>query len=85
MDVSQILVELRREKDQMEEAILSLERLVAGQGKRRGRLPAWLAKASATEPAALAEATARKKWVLSEEARKRIAEAQKKRWAARNG
>ena len=30
MDVSQILAELRREKDQLEEAILSLERLVGG-------------------------------------------------------
>lgn len=42
MDVSKILAELKREKDQLEEAIMSLERLVRGRGKRRGRPPAWL-------------------------------------------
>ncbi len=42
MDVSKILAELRSERAQIEEAILSLERLVRGRGKRRGRPPAWL-------------------------------------------
>lgn len=42
MDVSKILVELRAERAQLEEAILSLERLARGRGKRRGRPPAWL-------------------------------------------
>jgi hypothetical protein len=42
MDVSKILVELRQEREQLEEAILSLERLARGRGKRRGRPPAWL-------------------------------------------
>jgi hypothetical protein len=45
MDVSKILDELRQEKDQLEEAILSLERLAAGRGKRRGRPPAWISEA----------------------------------------
>ena len=45
MDVGKILSDLRQERDQLEEAILSLERLSLGQGKRRGRPPAWLAEA----------------------------------------
>jgi hypothetical protein len=42
MDVSKILVELRQEREQLEEAIMSLERLAIGRGKRRGRPPAWM-------------------------------------------
>ena len=44
MDVSKILLELRQERTQIEEAILSLERLARGRGRRRGRPPAWLAE-----------------------------------------
>jgi hypothetical protein len=42
MDVTKILDELRSERTQLEEAILSLERLARGRGKRRGRPPSWL-------------------------------------------
>ena len=42
MDVSRILVELRAEREQIEEAIISLERLVRGRGNRRGRPPSWM-------------------------------------------
>lgn len=45
MDVSKILTELRLEREQIEEAIISLERLARGRGRRRGRPPAWLAEA----------------------------------------
>ena len=45
MDVSKILAELREERQQIEEAIVSLERLARGRGRRRGRPPAWLAAA----------------------------------------
>jgi hypothetical protein len=45
MDVSKILGELRQEREQLEEAILSLERLARGRGKRRGRPPAWMTEA----------------------------------------
>jgi hypothetical protein len=45
MDVSKILEELRQERVQLEEAILSLERLARGRGRRRGRPPAWMAEA----------------------------------------
>ena len=46
MDVNKILVELRQERQQIEEAIISLERLARGRGRRRGRPPAWLAMAT---------------------------------------
>lgn len=46
MDVNKILVELRQERLQIEEAIISLERLARGRGRRRGRPPAWLAEAT---------------------------------------
>jgi hypothetical protein len=42
MDVSKILADLRQEREQLEEAILSLERLAMGRGRRRGRPPAWM-------------------------------------------
>jgi len=46
MDVNKILVELREERQQIEEAIISLERLARGRGRRRGRPPAWLSLAT---------------------------------------
>jgi len=45
MDVAKMLAELRQEREQIEEAIISLERLARGRGKRRGRPPAWMADA----------------------------------------
>ena len=45
MDVTKILTELREEREQLEEAIISLERLARGRGKRRGRPPSWLQEA----------------------------------------
>lgn len=53
MDVNKMIAELRQEREQIEEAILSLERLARGQGKRRGRPPAWL-KAAQGEPVSAA-------------------------------
>jgi hypothetical protein len=47
MDVAKILVELRQEREQIEEAILSLERLAQGRGRRRGRPPSWMAEITA--------------------------------------
>ena len=45
MDVSKILADLRQEREQLEEAILSLERLASGRGRRRGRPPSWMSEA----------------------------------------
>lgn len=44
LDISKILDELRKELEQVEEAILSMERLAIGTGRRRGRPPAWMSK-----------------------------------------
>jgi hypothetical protein len=42
LDVDKMLAELRLEREQIDEAILTLERLARGRGRRRGRPPAWL-------------------------------------------
>jgi hypothetical protein len=42
MDVSKILAELKAEREQIEEAILSLERLARGRGRGPGRPPNWM-------------------------------------------
>jgi hypothetical protein len=47
LDVDKMLTELRLEREQIEEAILTLERLARGRGRRRGRPPAWLKEAAA--------------------------------------
>jgi DNA invertase Pin-like site-specific DNA recombinase len=45
MDILKMLVEMRTERENLEEAIVTLERLARGQGKRRGRPPLWMQKA----------------------------------------
>jgi|SRR5215471_11852516 len=42
MDVMKMLAELKQEREHIEEAILTLERLARGRGKRRGRPPSWM-------------------------------------------
>jgi len=42
MDLSKMIAELRAERDHLEQAIIVLERIVAGSGRRRGRPPAWM-------------------------------------------
>jgi hypothetical protein len=42
MDIEKMLTELREEREGVEQAILVLERLATGRGKRRGRPPAWM-------------------------------------------
>ena len=44
MDINKMLAELRTEREQIEEAIMTLERLSRGRGRRRGRPPAWLSQ-----------------------------------------
>ncbi len=41
-----MLADLRDERAQIEEAIIVIERLASGRGKRRGRPPAWMAASS---------------------------------------
>ncbi len=52
--MDKMLAELRLERDQLEEAILTLERLARGRGRRRGRPPGWL-KDAANATALLSE------------------------------
>jgi hypothetical protein len=65
MDLNTILTELRRERDQLNEAIAAIERLAASGGKRRrGRPPAWLSAArqgSEEQPVAKRRGRPRKK------------------------
>jgi hypothetical protein len=86
MDIHSILAELRSEKDRLEEAILTIERLAVGsQTKRRGRPPKWMASAKAEiAPLLAAKAQApKKRRKFSAATRKRMAESQRKRWASR--
>jgi len=50
MDVTKMLSELREERAQLEEAIMTLERLAQGTGRRRGRPPLWLVEARKRTP-----------------------------------
>ena len=43
MDILKMLAELRQEHQQIGEAIVTLERLAQGHGRRRGRPPTWMA------------------------------------------
>ena len=52
LDINKILEELRQEREQLGQAILSLERLALGGAKRRGRPPLWMAAAKASAPVA---------------------------------
>jgi hypothetical protein len=44
MDINKMLADLKAEREQLEEAIMTLERLARGRGKRRGRPPAWMSQ-----------------------------------------
>jgi hypothetical protein len=50
-DLGNMLAELRRERDQITEAIMSLERMAIGHQRRRGRPPAWMVTAREATPA----------------------------------
>ena len=52
MDLTEMLAELRSERQQIEQAIQILERLARGRGRRRGRPPLWMTNPEAAEPAA---------------------------------
>lgn len=52
MDINLILNQLREERAQLEEAIIALERMSSGSGKRRGRPPKWIQAAKSEQVAA---------------------------------
>jgi hypothetical protein len=80
MELTKVIAELRAERAAIDEALAALDRIArAATGKRRGRPPSWLAT---TTNAIVAAGEPRKKRSLSADVRKKMAEAQKKRWAA---
>lgn len=80
MELTKVIAELRAERAAIDEALAALDRIArATPAKRRGRPPAWLA---ATTGAIPVTDEPRKKRSLSPEVRKKMAEAQKRRWAA---
>ena len=80
MNIIHMLSELRAERQQLDEAILVLERLATSGGKRRGRPPKWMASAQSTGHPSLMVKRRRKPFSLA--SRKKMAAAQQKRWAA---
>ena len=76
-----MLAELRTEREQIEEAILTLERLARGRGRRRGRPPAWLKDAQA----AIAEEVAKGDQSATPKRRGRPVGSTKAKQAAANG
>jgi hypothetical protein len=46
MNLTKMIDELRTERQNLDQAILVFERIVAGQGKRRGRPPLWMTQAT---------------------------------------
>ena len=80
MELTKVIAELSAERAAIDEALAALDRIArASPTKRRGRPPAWLA---ATTGAIAMTGEPRKKRTLSPEVRKKMAEAQKRRWAA---
>lgn len=75
-----MLGELRKEQAQIEDAILTIERLARGGQKRRGRPPKWMAD---LERKPSTSATPRKRAAFSAETRTRMSSAQKARWATK--
>ena len=74
MNVDQMIAELRTERDGLTAAIDVLERMALARGRRRGRPPAWLSSVKVSTPGP--------KRVVSAATRKKMALAQRKRWAA---
>ena len=72
MNLPKMIAELRAHKQALEETMILLERLARSQGKRRGRPPLFLSQTGAP----------RKRRPFSAETRKKMAAAQRRRWAA---
>ncbi len=70
-----MIAELRAERAAIEDALVVLERLARTRGRKRGRPPVWMNLVGAGSSASRAPR------VFSAETRKKMAEAQKRRWA----
>jgi hypothetical protein len=78
MDVQEILAELKTERERLDQAIATLEDLGAGQETAASRTPIKTATVGN-----MRQAGKRTRGGMTEEGRKRLSEAMKKRWAAR--
>lgn len=77
-----MLAELRAQHQQLDEAILALQRLATGGGgKRRGRPPKWMATMQQADTTISLVSKGKRK-PFSATTRKRMAASQRKRWAA---
>ena len=76
MDIPKMLAELKSELEGVEQAILVLERIAVGRGRRRGRPPKWMTGVSPSP-------TKDKTFTRSAATRARMAAAQRKRGAKR--
>jgi hypothetical protein len=86
MDLQRMLTELREEQKQIDAAIGVLQKLAAGQTRKRGRPPKWMAAIGEMEVSeAPSTPSPRRRRAISAESRARMAEAQRRRWAAARG
>ena len=79
MDVVAIIAELRQQRERIEEAIMALERMAGGQGKRRGRPPKWMTPTGSDEKTVAA--TQRRARTAAQ--RKAQSDRMKRYWTAR--
>jgi hypothetical protein len=78
-----MIADLRSERDSITQAVLVLERLASSHGRRRGRPPSWMtAQIAAANEIGEAPPRAKRTRTMSAEVRRKMAEAQKKRWEA---
>jgi hypothetical protein len=77
MNVTQIITQLREERAALDEAIAVLERIARSGPRGRGRPPNWMSGTPGGEVGADSP-----KRVFSAATRKKMAEAQRRRWEA---
>ncbi len=88
MDITKMIAELRAERAAIDEVLLILEKIAFTRGGRgRGRPPAWLTalkrgKAGQNGNGENAPTPLKRTRVVSPEAKRRMAEAQRRRWEA---
>ena len=80
MDVQEIIAELRNETERLNQVIAALEGVGSRQGTTKSRTSTKTAPVAKMRQSSAGEKTRKG---MTEEARKRISEAMKKRWAAR--
>jgi hypothetical protein len=84
MDLLRMIADLRSERAAIDEAVHVLERLASSHRGRRGRPPSWMTAqiAAANEIRGGSAPAAKRTRTMSAEVRRKMAEAQKKRWEA---